>query len=56
LFYASPEILRSEGIDVKMRHEVTKVDPTTKTVTVKDLNTGKEFTDNYDKLILATGT
>jgi len=56
LFYASPEILRSEGIDVKMRHEVTKVDPKTKTVTVKDLTTGKVFTDNYDKLILATGT
>jgi len=42
-------------IDVRVRHEVTAVDPDNKTVTVRELDSGKVFTENYDKLILATG-
>lgn len=56
LFYASPEGLKSEGIEVYMGHEVTKIDWANKKMTVKELKTGKEFEDNYDKLILATGS
>ncbi|QQY78449.1 FAD-dependent oxidoreductase [Mycoplasma mycoides subsp. capri] len=56
LFYATPEILRSEGVNVFMNHEVLSVDDKSKTVTVKDLKTGEVKTDNYDKLIVATGT
>ena len=56
LFYASPEGLKSEGIDVHMGHEVVKIDWANKKLTVKELATGKEFDDNYDKLILATGS
>ncbi|WP_297297322.1 FAD-dependent oxidoreductase [uncultured Brachyspira sp.] len=56
LFYASPEGLKSEGIDVYMGHEVMKIDWANKKLTVKELATGKEFEDNYDKLILATGS
>ncbi|ARU92164.1 NADH oxidase [Spiroplasma clarkii] len=56
LFYASPEILKNEGIDVKMQHQWLAIDEKKKTIKVKDLKTGKEFDDNYDKLIIATGT
>ena len=56
LFYASPEGLKSEGIEVHMGHEVTKIDWANKKMTIKELKTGKEFEDNYDKLILATGS
>lgn len=56
LFYASPESLKAEGIDVYMGHDVTKIDWANKKLHVKELKTGKEFDDNYDKLILATGS
>ncbi|WP_425380347.1 FAD-dependent oxidoreductase [Spiroplasma endosymbiont of Stenodema calcarata] len=56
LFYASPEILQSEGIKVNMEHEVLSIDNKSQKIRVKDLKTGKEFEDNYDKLILAIGS
>ena len=56
LFYASPESLKAEGIDVYMGHEVMSIDWANKKLHVKELKTGKEFDDNYDKLILATGS
>lgn len=43
------------NIDVRTKSEVTKIDTTAKTVTVKDLNTEKEYTEIYDKLILSPG-
>nr|WP_171783113.1 FAD-dependent oxidoreductase [Isoptericola halotolerans] len=43
------------GIDVRTGHEVTAVDATARTVTVRDLATGETFTDDYDELVLATG-
>ncbi|MEI0702523.1 FAD-dependent oxidoreductase [Brachyspira intermedia] len=56
LFYASPESLKSEGVEVHMGHDVTKIDWANKKLHIKELKTGKEFEDNYDKLILATGS
>ncbi|VEU74695.1 NADH oxidase [Mycoplasmopsis citelli] len=57
LFYSSPKILREEyNVDLKTEHEVLKIDRHKKEVLVKDLTTGKEFTDNYDKLVFAGGT
>ncbi|MBO4235929.1 MAG: FAD-dependent oxidoreductase [Firmicutes bacterium] len=43
------------NIEVKTRSEVTKIDRRSKTVTVKNLNTGKERRVKYDKLMLAPG-
>ena len=40
---------------MKVRHEVTAIHPDRKTVSVKNLNTGEEFEENYDKLILSPG-
>lgn len=42
-------------IDVKVRHEVIAVRPEKKTVTVKDLASGKVFEETYDKLLLSPG-
>lgn len=42
-------------IRVKTKHEVLAIDPAAKTVTVKDLSTGKAFTESYDKLVLSPG-
>ena len=42
-------------IDVRVRHEVTAIDPTAKTVTVYALETGKVSTETYDKLVLSPG-
>ncbi|MCX7695413.1 MAG: FAD-dependent oxidoreductase [Caloramator sp.] len=56
LFYSSPEQLRELGINTKMKHEVLDVDFDKKEIKVKNLQTGEEFVDNYDKLIITTGS
>ena len=40
---------------VKVNHEVTNIDVTKKTVTVKNLLTGTEWEEPYDKLLLSPG-
>ena len=40
---------------MKVRHEVTAIHPERKTVSVKNLETGEEFEESYDKLILSPG-
>ena len=42
-------------VDMKIRHEVTSIHPDRKTVSVKNLETGMEFEESYDKLILSPG-
>lgn len=42
-------------VDMKVRHEVTAIHPDRKTVSVKNLGTGKTFEESYDKLILSPG-
>lgn len=42
-------------IQVKVRHEVTAIHPDKKTVTVKNLESGTEFEESYDKLLLSPG-
>ena len=40
---------------MKVRHEVTAIHPNRKTVSVKNLETGENFEESYDKLILSPG-
>ena len=40
---------------MKVRHEVTAIHPNRKTVSVKNLETGENFEESYDKLILSLG-
>lgn len=56
LFYSSPDELKKLGANVKMQHEVTNVDPASKTVEVTDLENDQKFEDTYDKLVVTTGS
>ena len=38
-------------VNMKVRHEVTAIHPEEKTVSVKNLETGEEFEESYDKLM-----
>ena len=42
-------------VDMRVRHEVTAIHPDKKAVSVKVLETGEEFEEHYDKLILSPG-
>lgn len=42
-------------IDVRVCNEAVKIDPKTKTVTVKDLRSGETYEESYDSLILSPG-
>ena len=52
----SAEEFRAGGVDLRLWHEVTSVDFNAKTVNVKDLKSGEEFVQSYDKLLIATGS
>jgi NADPH-dependent 2,4-dienoyl-CoA reductase/sulfur reductase-like enzyme len=51
----TPEQFAGQGIQAHVCHEVVALDPTTQSVRVRNLATGQEFTDHWDKLILTTG-
>lgn len=42
-------------INIKVRHEVEKINVERKTITVKNLENGESFEEGYDKLILSPG-
>ena len=42
-------------VRMNVRHEVTAIHPDKKTVSVKNLETGEEFEESYDKLLLSPG-
>lgn len=42
-------------VKMNVYHEVTEIHPENKTVTVKNLENGMVFTENYDKLLLSPG-
>ncbi|SEQ03605.1 NADPH-dependent 2,4-dienoyl-CoA reductase, sulfur reductase [Ignavigranum ruoffiae] len=56
LFYSNPAELAELGATVNMEHDVTEADLKGKTLKVKNLKTGEEFEDQFDKLILTTGS
>lgn len=43
------------NIDVRVQTEVISIDPSAKTVTVKNLQTQQEYKEQYDKLVLSPG-
>nr|WP_253677632.1 FAD-dependent oxidoreductase [Treponema sp. OMZ 788] len=56
LVLMTPEQFKKQyNIIAKTSHEVLSVDPSKKTVKVKDLNAGKEFEESYDVLVLSPG-
>lgn len=56
LFYSSPEQLAELGVTTRMRHEVTQVDTDAKKLHARNLETGEELEDTFDKLIVTTGS
>lgn len=56
MFYSNPTELAKIGAKMRMQHEVLSVDPKAKTLEVKDLISGNEFVQEYDKLIITTGS
>ena len=56
LIMMTPESFRkSHDIDVRVRREVTAIDREKKEVSVINLNTGEEYKEPYDKLVLSPG-
>ncbi len=55
LIARTPEQHRANGIDVRIRHEVTAIDAKASTVTVRSLETGREAVEHYDELLIGTG-
>lgn len=43
------------NIDIRLQSEVISISPRDKTIEVKELQTGKVYTESYDKLIISTG-
>lgn len=56
LFYSNPTELTSMGAKIHMNTDVIAIDRENKTLTVKDLKTGQERQETYDKLIYAAGS
>ena len=52
----TPESFKARfNIDVRTFSEAVAIDTKNKTVTVKDLKTGEEYTEGYDSLVLSPG-
>lgn len=56
LLLQTPKSLNSRfGLDVRVNSEVIGIDAAARTVTVRDLADGREYTETYDDLILSPG-
>ncbi len=56
LLLQTPESLReSLNLDVRTAHEVLSIDPKSKSLQVRNLETGAEYTESYDKLAYCPG-
>jgi NADPH-dependent 2,4-dienoyl-CoA reductase/sulfur reductase-like enzyme/peroxiredoxin family protein/rhodanese-related sulfurtransferase/TusA-related sulfurtransferase len=57
LLLQTPQSLReSLDIDVRVATDVTAIDPEAHTISVRDLATGQEYTESWDKLALCPGS
>ncbi|EEY35801.1 FAD-dependent oxidoreductase [Pseudoleptotrichia goodfellowii] len=56
LFYCSPEKLKELNVDTRMKHDVKNVDIKGKKVRVVNMETGIEFNETFDKLIITSGS
>jgi NADPH-dependent 2,4-dienoyl-CoA reductase/sulfur reductase-like enzyme/rhodanese-related sulfurtransferase len=56
LILESPESLAASlNLDVRVNNEVIAIDRDAKTVTVRERETGREYTEDYDALVLSPG-
>ena len=55
IVYTPERLKREKGVSAFTHHYVESIRPSRKEITIKDFNSGKIITDQYDKLIIATG-
>ncbi|WP_040803395.1 FAD-dependent oxidoreductase [Nocardia concava] len=56
LLLQTPESLAARfRLDVRVRHEAVALDPVGRTVTVRELESGREYVESFDELVLSTG-
>jgi NADPH-dependent 2,4-dienoyl-CoA reductase/sulfur reductase-like enzyme/peroxiredoxin family protein/rhodanese-related sulfurtransferase/TusA-related sulfurtransferase len=56
LFVQTPESFKARlNVEIRINTEIITIDRQAKTVTAKDLRTGKEYVEQYDKLVLSPG-
>jgi len=56
LLVVTPQKLKeTSNIDARVRHEALSIDRKNKTVKVRELATGREYSESYDKLVLSPG-
>ena len=56
LLLQTPTSLRETlALDVRTGHEVLAIDRAAKSVTVRDIEANRQYTESYDRLVLATG-
>lgn len=51
----TPQDFAKQNIFAHVRHQVLAIDPQQHTLLIRNLETGAEFTDHWDRLILSTG-
>lgn len=57
LLLQTPKDMKNKfNIDVRISSEVIKIDPDEKKITVKNLKSGEIYEENYDNLVIATGS
>lgn len=56
LLVITPEKLKKTfNIEARVRHEALSIDTKKKMISVRDLSKGREYSENYDKLVLSPG-
>ncbi|MBF7096684.1 FAD-dependent oxidoreductase [Alkalibacter mobilis] len=57
LLLQTPEDMKSRfNVDVRVKNEVIAIDPDSKSITVKKLETGDTYEETYDDLVISTGS
>lgn len=56
VFFSAESFEKEKGVKVLASHFVEKIDRTKKIITVRNLKSGHKFNQEYDKLILCTGS
>lgn len=57
LLLQTPEGMKKKyNVEVRIKTEITGIDTGSKTVTALELETGREYRESYDKLIISTGS